>query len=107
MSAQTDDLLTTLDQKAAPGTAAVLVVDVQNDFVAEGGFFHRIGADIGRIQQSVAPLSRLLAAAREAGVLVVFVQAIYDPPPFVGGHARAQPAPRRRHAPLHHGHLGR
>jgi ureidoacrylate peracid hydrolase len=77
--APSEDLLATLDQKVARGNAAVLVIDVQNDFVADGGFFHRIGADVGRIQQAIGPLSRFLDAAREAGVLVVFIQAIYDP----------------------------
>ena len=71
-------LLTTLEQKAAPGAAALIVVDVQNDFVADGGFFARLGADMKTIQAAVPPLQRLIARAREAGVLVVFVQAIYD-----------------------------
>lgn len=75
-----DNLLISLDDKAAPGLAAVLVIDVQNDFVAHGGFFDRIGADVGRIQQAIPPLTRLIDAAREAGVLVVFVRAIYDEP---------------------------
>jgi ureidoacrylate peracid hydrolase len=79
VTARSDDLLTSLDQKVARGVAALLVIDVQNDFVANGGFFHRIGADVTTIQRSIAPLSRLVEGAREAGVLVVFVQAIYDP----------------------------
>lgn len=74
-----DDLLTTIAQKAAPQHAALLVIDVQNDFVAENGFFHRVGADLGPIQRAVPPLLRLIDKAREAGVFVVFVQAIYDP----------------------------
>ncbi len=73
-----EDLLTTIAQKAAPEHAALLI-DVQNDFVAENGFFHRVGADIAIIQRAVSPLIRLIDRAREAGVLVVFVQAIYDP----------------------------
>lgn len=73
-------LLTTLAAKAAPGTAALLVVDVQNDFAAEDGFFGRIGADVAGIQANVIPaLARLIEQARAAGVLVVFIQAIYDP----------------------------
>ena len=68
-----------MEQKAAPGDAALLVVDVQNDFVADGGFFDLVGADVKRIQQSIPPLSKLIEHARGAGVLVVFIQAIYDP----------------------------
>jgi len=74
-----DLLLTTLDQKAAPANAALVVVDVQNDFVADGGFFATIGADMKTIQLAIPPLQRLIDDARRAGVLVVFVQAIYDP----------------------------
>ena len=33
-----DGLLTTLAQKADPGCAALLVIDVQNDFAADGEF---------------------------------------------------------------------
>jgi ureidoacrylate peracid hydrolase len=65
--------------KADPSLAALIVVDVQNDFVAEGGFFHQIGADVERIQCSVSRLARLIDATRAVGVLVIFVQAIYDP----------------------------
>ena len=72
-------LLATLEQKAAPGRAALLVVDVQNDFVADGGFFDRIGADVKTAQRRIPALLGLIDAARAARVPVVFVQAIYDP----------------------------
>ena len=74
-----DALLSTLELKAAPANAALLVVDVQNDFVADGGFFDRIGADVKTVQKSMPNLERLVGKAREAGVPVIFVQAIYDP----------------------------
>ena len=73
------DLLSTLAQKAAPGRAALLVIDVQNDFAADDGFFGRIGADVRSIRSTVIPpLVRVIEHARAAGVLVIFVQAIYD-----------------------------
>lgn len=73
------DLLVGLGAKADPRHCALIVIDVQNDFVADGGFFANRGADVGSIQTSVVPrLQSLIAAARDAGVLVVFVQAIYD-----------------------------
>ena len=74
-----DALLSTLDLKAAPGNAALLVVDVQNDFVADGGFFDQIGADVKTVQKAIPNLVRLIDKARAAGVPVIFVQAIYDP----------------------------
>jgi ureidoacrylate peracid hydrolase len=76
--ADSDELLSTLAQKVSPAHAALLVIDVQNDFVANGGFFDRIGADVKTIQRVIAPLARFVDCAREAGVLVVFIQAIYD-----------------------------
>jgi len=77
-NAGAETLLSTLEQKAAPGTAALIVVDVQNDFVADDGFFDRIGADVKTVQKSIPNLLRLIERARAAGVLVIFVQAIYD-----------------------------
>jgi ureidoacrylate peracid hydrolase len=79
MQAASEQLLTSLEQKISPEHAALLVVDVQNDFVADGGYFHKVGADVGMIQKSVIrPLVRLVDAARETGILVVFIQAVYD-----------------------------
>src|SRR5574341_1856469 len=79
MQAHDGELLLTLEQKVAPTYAALLLVDVQNDFCAEGGFFQRAGYDLSNLQRAVPPLVRLLEHARRAGVLVVFIQAIYDP----------------------------
>lgn len=79
METHGEELLLTLEQKADPAHAALLVVDVQNDFCAEGGFFHRAGYDLTTIQRAVPPLARLLEHARRSGVFVAFVQAIYDP----------------------------
>ena len=73
-----EGLLTTLPQRAAPAHAALIVVDVQNDFLADDGFVARKGGDMTHLRASVPPLVRLIDAARQAGVLVVFVQAIYD-----------------------------
>jgi ureidoacrylate peracid hydrolase len=77
--ANSDELLSTLEQKVLPAHAALLVVDVQNDFVADGGFFDQVGADVKTIQRAIPPLAQLIDRARAAGVLVVFIQAIYDP----------------------------
>jgi ureidoacrylate peracid hydrolase len=76
-----DSLLSGLAAKADPAQAGLLVIDVQNDFAAEGGFFHKVGADIAAIQSGVLPRLRgLIDGARAAGVPVIFVRAIYDPP---------------------------
>jgi ureidoacrylate peracid hydrolase len=79
LSGESVDLLLRLDQKADPAHCALLVIDVQNDFAADGGFFDKVGADLAPIQtQRVPALRRLIEEARLAGVFVIFVQAIYD-----------------------------
>lgn len=52
----------------------ILVVDMQNDFGAPGGMFDRAGIDIGPIQKVIPPTARVLAAARKAGIRVVYVK---------------------------------
>ena len=55
-------------------TSAVLVIDMQNDFGAEGGMFQRAGIDISMIQRAVVPTSEVLAAARRNGVPVIYLK---------------------------------
>ena len=52
---------------------AVLVIDMQNEFGAKGGLFDRAGLDISMIQAAVAPTAKVLSAARDAGIQVVYV----------------------------------
>ena len=69
----------TLDARPAPvilepATSAVLVVDMQNDFGARGGMLDRLGIDISMIQRAVSPTANVLAAARLAGIPVVYLK---------------------------------
>ena len=59
--------------------SAVLVVDMQNDFGAEGGMFHRAGIDISTIRSAVAPTRRVLTEARRAGILIVYLKMAFKP----------------------------
>jgi ureidoacrylate peracid hydrolase len=52
---------------------ALLVVDMQNDFCAEGGWLHGIGVDVGLLAPAIRALRELLPAARAADVPVVWV----------------------------------
>jgi ureidoacrylate peracid hydrolase len=70
-------LLAGLEQKVAPEHAALLVIDVQNDFCAPGGMMDREGNDLSAVQEMAAALPRLIAQARAAGLLVVFVRNVY------------------------------
>lgn len=62
-----------------PGRAAVIVVDMENDFGAVGGMFHRAGLDISGIQAAIVPTARVLEAARRAGIPVVYLAMVFRP----------------------------
>src|SRR3954471_22734404 len=59
------------------GETAVLVVDMQNDFGSKDGMFDRAGIPIGDIQRAIGPTSAALAAARRAGITVVYLKMGY------------------------------
>jgi len=50
---------------------ALVVVDMQVDFVEPGGWLERIGVRVASMQAVVEPIARLLEAARAAGACVV------------------------------------
>ena len=62
-----------------PSRAAVIVVDMQNDFGSKGGMFDCAGIDISGIQNAVAPTARVLASARRAGMSIVYLKMGYRP----------------------------
>ena len=62
-----------------PTQTAVIVVDMENDFGAVGGMFHRAGLDISGIQAAIAPTARVLKAARRAGIPVVYLKMAFRP----------------------------
>jgi len=53
------------------GTWALLVIDMQRDFCAPGGYADRAGMDIEALRTPIPSIERLLAAARAAGIAVV------------------------------------
>jgi nicotinamidase-related amidase len=57
----------------APSETAVLIVDVQNDFVADKGWVGRAGGDMQPLQQAVDGINRLIAGARETGAHVFYI----------------------------------
>jgi ureidoacrylate peracid hydrolase len=58
---------------------ALLVIDMQNDFGAAGGMFARAGIDIAPVRAVVAPIARVVAAARRAKLPVVYLRMGYGP----------------------------
>lgn len=53
------------------GKVALIVIDMQRDFLLPGGFGETLGNDVRLLQKVVPPLAEVLAAARESGLLVV------------------------------------
>jgi ureidoacrylate peracid hydrolase len=70
--------LLTLPDKVDPAHTALIVVDVQNDFCAEGGMMDHEGLDLSAVQAMAAALPGLIEEARRAGVLVVFIRNVYS-----------------------------
>ena len=59
--------------------AAVLVVDMQNDFGSKGGMFERAGIDVSSIRAAVEPTARVLESARRAALPVVYLKMGFQP----------------------------
>lgn len=58
---------------------AVIVVDMQNDFCSKGGLFDRVGINISAVRKTVGPTRRVLSAAREAGIKIVYLKMGFRP----------------------------
>jgi ureidoacrylate peracid hydrolase len=67
-----------LREKVDPKHTALLVIDMQNDFIAEGGLISKDGRDTTEARKLGERLPPFLDAARAAGVLVIFVRNIYS-----------------------------
>jgi ureidoacrylate peracid hydrolase len=66
-----------MQEKVSPRHTALVVVDMQNDFIATEGLIAREGRDVSQAQVMANELPKLLKRAREAGVFVVFVRNVY------------------------------
>ena len=50
---------------------ALVIIDMQRDFLEPGGFGETLGNDVSQLARAVAPCADVLRAARAAGILVV------------------------------------
>ncbi len=71
-----------IDAKPEPITVdaantAVIVVDMENDFGAKGGMFDRAGVNISMIQKAVGPTAKVLSAARNADIKIIYLKMGY------------------------------
>jgi nicotinamidase-related amidase len=68
--------MTAVAARPAPFTldfasTALLVIDMQRDFLEPGGFGEALGNDVGQLRRTIAPLAALLAGWRAAGLPVI------------------------------------
>ena len=68
--------ISTIDAVPSPfpldvGSTALVLIDMQRDFLLPGGFGETLGNDVSLLQKVVPPLAEVLAAARAAGMLVI------------------------------------
>ena len=67
------------DFKFDPRTVALVIIDMQRDFVEPGGFGEALGNDVSLLRKAVSPTRRLLRAARAAGIFVVHTREGHRP----------------------------
>ena len=62
-----------------PKSTALLIIDMQRDFVMPGGFGEALGNDVTPLQATIAPTKRVLEAARRKGMLVIHTREGHRP----------------------------
>lgn len=62
-----------------PAHLALIVIDMQRDFIEPGGFGESLGNDVGRLAAIIPPVGRLLAGFRAAGLPVVHTMECHRP----------------------------
>jgi biuret amidohydrolase len=62
-----------------PQTIALVIIDMQRDFVDSGGFGEALGNDVSLLRKAIAPTKRVLAAARQAGLFIIHTREGHRP----------------------------
>ena len=63
----------------SPATCALLIIDMQRDFLEPGGFGEMLGNDVSQLRRTIGPNQRLLAAWRAAGLQVIHTREGHRP----------------------------
>ncbi|HTW29443.1 MAG TPA: isochorismatase family cysteine hydrolase [Acetobacteraceae bacterium] len=62
-----------------PAHTALVIIDMQRDFLEPGGFGAALGNDVSLLRRAVEPTRRVLEAARAAGMMVVHTREGHRP----------------------------
>ena len=62
-----------------PETTALVVIDMQRDFMEPGGFGSLLGNDVSMLTPTIEPLQRVLAAARDIGMTIIHTREGHRP----------------------------
>jgi nicotinamidase-related amidase len=62
-----------------PARTALLMIDMQRDFVEAGGFGEMLGNDVSLLRSTIEPCKRVLEAARSAGISVIHTREGHRP----------------------------
>lgn len=62
-----------------PAKTAVVIIDMQRDFLEPGGFGESLGNDVSLLKRAVGPCQALLATARRAKMLVIHTREGHRP----------------------------
>ena len=54
-----------------PSRTALVIIDMQRDFLEPGGFGEALGNDVTRLRPALAPCRQMLEAARARGIMVI------------------------------------
>ena len=58
---------------------ALVIIDMQKDFLLEGGFGAQLGNDVNHLRRTIQPIQQLLAAARHLGMVVIHTREGHEP----------------------------
>src|SRR5205823_184908 len=54
-----------------PTSTALIIIDMQRDFLEVGGFGELLGNDVSQLRTAIAPLQKVLDAVRNIGMMVI------------------------------------